>query len=189
MVGADMTDSQGTTRHLVVGAGKDGHIYVEDRDNMGKINLASPTVNNNPNLYQDLGAVLGGVFSMPAYFNGNLYYASVNGRLRAFPFSKARLGASSSQSSHSFGFPGATPSISSNGTSNGIVWVTDSNLSNPAVLRAYDANNMSTDLYNSTQHPSGRDSFGNGNKYITRTIANGKVYVGTQNSVGVFGEF
>ena len=121
----DMTDSQGATRHLVVGAGKDGHIYLADRDNMGKINLSSPSVNNNPNLYQDLGAVLGGVFSMPAYFNGNLYYASVSGRLRAFPFSNARLGASSSQSSHSFGFPGATPSISSNGTSNGIVWATD----------------------------------------------------------------
>jgi len=185
----DMTDSQGATRHLVVGAGKDGHIYLADRDNMGKINLSSPSVNNNPNLYQDLGAVLGGVFSMPAYFNGNLYYASVSGRLRAFPFSNARLGASSSQSSHSFGFPGATPSISSNGTSNGIVWATDSNLSSPAVLRAYDANNMATELYNSTQAPSGRDSFGSGNKYITPTIANGKVYVGTQNSVGVFGEF
>jgi hypothetical protein len=165
-------------------------MYVADRDNMGKINLSSPSVNSNPNIYQDIAGALNGVFSMPAYFNGTVYYASVSGRLRAFPFTNARLATSAtSQSTHSFAFPGATPGVSSNGTSNAIVWATDSNLSNPAVLRAYDANNLATELYNSTQAPAGRDSFGQGGKYITPTIANGKVYVGTQNSVGVFGEF
>src|SRR5262249_26180883 len=144
------------------------------RDNMGKINLSSPTVNSNPNIYQDIASALGsGVFSMPAYFNGTVYYAAVSGHLRAFPFTNALLSSTcSSQSSHTFAFPGATPSISSNGTSNAIVWATDSNLSSPAVLRAYNAGNLGTELYNSTQAPAGRDSFGQGNKYITPVIAN-----------------
>src|SRR5262249_52947719 len=90
MLVPDLTDGMGVTRHLVIGAGKDGHMYVADRDNMGKINLSSPTVNSNPNIYQDIASALGsGVFSMPAYFNGTVYYAAVSGHLRAFPFTNA----------------------------------------------------------------------------------------------------
>ncbi len=187
----DITDNLNHTWHLAVGAGKDGHIYLADRDNLGKFNTNSPNTNSNPNLYQDLGAVLGSVFSMPAYFNGNVYYASVGTQLRAFQFSNARLGLSpASHSAHSFPFPGATPSISSNGVTNGIVWAADSNESGSTVLHAYDAANLATELYNSNQAPGGRDSnFGAGNKFITPTIANGKVYVGTHDSVGVFGLF
>jgi hypothetical protein len=181
----DMVDSLAQTRHLIIGAGKDSRIYLLDRDNMGKFNPS----NNNGNAYQVLANALpGGIWSMPAYFNGNVYFGSVGGPIRAFQFSNAVLSASpTSQSAHTFGYPGATPSVSSNGTSNGIVWVTEN--TNPAVLHAYDANNLASELYNSSQAAGGRDNFGSGNKFITPTIAHGKVYVGTRNSVGVFGLF
>jgi len=180
----DMTDAQAQTRHLIIGAGKDARIYLLDRDNLGKFNAN----NNNGNAYQVLfNALPGGIWSMPAYFNGNVYFGAVGGPIRAFQFNNARLNAPpGSQSAHSFGYPGATPSVSANGTTNGIVWVAEN--SGTAVLHAYDANNLATELYNSNQAGT-RDHFGAGNKFITPTIANGKVYVGTTNSVGVFGEF
>ncbi len=182
LVVPDLTDGMGRTRHLAVGAGKDAHIYVADRDNMGKFNPA-----NNSAIYQDIvGALSGQVFSMPAYFGGVIYYGAVGDTLRAFPFSSALLASTpSSQSATTFEYPGATPSVSANGASNGIVWAAEN--SDPAVLHAYDAANLATELYNSNQAAGGRDHFGTGNKFITPMIANGKVYVGTTNGVGVFG--
>jgi len=177
----DLTDANNTVRHLVVGAGKDGTIYVVDRDSMGKFNA------NSNNIWQQLtGALPGGVFSSPAYFNGAVYYANIGGSLKAFPITNARLGnASAAQSTSSFPRPGASPAVSANGTSNGIIWAHEN--SNPAVLHAYDATNLTHELYNSNQAPNNRDHFGAGNKFITPTIADGKVFVGTQNSVAVFG--
>lgn len=176
----DLTDGSGNVRHLAVGSGKDGHIYVVDRDSMGKFN---PNANN---IYQDLPAAVSGVFSMPAYFNNTVYYGAVGSKIDAFAISNAQLGKTpTSQTGNAFPFPGATPSISANGTSNAILWATEN--SNPAVLHAYDATNLATELYNSNQAPGGRDHFGAGNKFITPTVVNGKVYVGTTNGVGVFG--
>ncbi len=180
MVLPDMVDKNGMTRHLAVGAGKDGNIFLVDRDNMGKWNSA-----NNNNAYQPIaGALDNGEWSMPAYFNNTLYYGGVNVQLQAFTFSQARLVAMpSSKSSETYGYPGATPSISANGTSNAILWAVQ-NGGSLGVLRAYDATNLATELYNSSTAPG--DSFGD-NKYIAPTIANGKVYVGTPTSVAVFG--
>ncbi|HEY6375374.1 MAG TPA: hypothetical protein VIX90_07595 [Edaphobacter sp.] len=180
----DMTDASGKVRHLLVGAGKDTNIYIADRDNLGKFNST-----DNSNLYQELeGALYRGAWSMPAYFNSTVYYASVGDVLRAYPIANARLaGTASSTSSATFAYPGATPSISSNGNKNGIVWALESNIGTPAVLHAYDATNLANELYNSNQAANGRDSFGNGNKFITPMIVNGKVYVGTPNGVAIFG--
>ena len=176
----DLTDGSGNTKHLAVGAGKDGNLYVVDRDSMGKFNSSSN------NIYQELTGALGSVFSMPAYFSNTIYYGAVGNSMTAFAISGAKLPATpTSQTGNSFGYPGATPSISANGTSNGIVWAAEN--ANPAVLHAYDATNLAKELYNSNQAASGRDQFGAGNKYITPTIINGKVYVGTTNGVGVFG--
>ena len=86
-----------------------------------------------------------------------------------------------------FARPGATPSISANGTKNGIVWALESSQAAPAVLHAYDAANLATELYNTDQASAGRDSFGSGNKFVTPMIVNGKVYVGTATGVAVFG--
>jgi hypothetical protein len=177
----DMTDASGATRELAVGAGKDQNIYLVDRSDMGKFNPA-----NDNAIYQELPGVLsGGVWSMPAYFNGVLYYGSVGNPIVAFPFQSARLAGISSQTANAFGYPGATPSISANGSANGIVWAAE-NVS-PAVLHAYAATGLSTELYNSNQAANGRDHFGNGNKFITPTIADGQVFVGTTAGVGVFG--
>jgi hypothetical protein len=180
----DVTDSNGKVRHLIVGAGKDKNIYVGDRDNLGKYNPA-----DNSNLYQVLpNALPNGAWSMAAYFNNTVYYGGVSDVLKAYPIVSARLSATpSSKSATSFGYPGATPSISANGTSNGIVWALESGTGSAAVLHAYDATNLANELYNSTQAANGRDSFGNGNKFITPMIINGKVYVGTPSGVAIFG--
>lgn len=177
----DLMDNNGQVHHLAVGAGKDTNIYVVNRDNMGKFNP-----NNDSAIYQEIdGALPGGVWSSPAYFNNTVYYADVGDHLKAFSISNAKLSTSpTSQSSESFTYPGATPTVSANGTSNAIVWAI--NNSNPAVLYAYDATNLSHELYNSNQAGS-RDQFGAGNKFITPMITNGKVFVGTQNGVAVFG--
>lgn len=171
--------SGGQTLHLAVGAGKDGNLYVVNRDSMGKFNPS-----NNNSVYQEFSGIFsgGGVFSAPAYFNNTVYYGPVGGPITAFPISNGKL-ASGAKTSHNFGFPGASPSISANGTNNAILWAIEN--SSTAVLHAYDATNLN-ELYNSNQAGS-RDQFGAGNKFMTPMIANGKVYVGTQTGVAVFG--
>ncbi|MGO9605633.1 MAG: PQQ-binding-like beta-propeller repeat protein [Candidatus Binataceae bacterium] len=183
-----LPDSDMGGKSLVVGAGKDGNIYLADRTNMGKFN-PSTSPSPNANIYQELpGALPGGEWGMPAYFNKTLYYGGVGTTLKAWGFSQARLAASASSStSESFAYPGTTPSISANGSTNGIVWaVENGNIS--GVLHAYDAGDLTNELYNSNQAPNGTDHFVD-NKFITPTIANGRVYVGTPNSVAVFGIF
>jgi hypothetical protein len=180
----DVTDASGKTRHLAVGSGKDAVIYVLDRDNMGKF---SPTQNN---IYQQISGQLasGGEFAKPSYFNNTVYYGAVSDSIKAFPIVGGKLATTpSSQTSAQFGYPGATPAISANGTSNGILWAVENGTTTaPAVLHAYDATNLASELYNSNQAPGSRDQFA-GNKFITSMIANGKVFVGTPNSVAVFG--
>jgi hypothetical protein len=177
----DLVDGTGRTRHLAVGAGKDAHIYVVDRDSMGKWNSSSNQI------YQDIGGALGNsVFSMPAYFNGMLYYGAAGSTLKAFSIVNARLSAAPvSASARTFTFPGTTPGVSAAGSANAIVWAVEN--TNPAVLHAYDARDLTLELYNSNQAPAGRDAFGAGNKFITPTIVNGHVYVGTTNGVARFG--
>ncbi|HEY3975602.1 MAG TPA: pyrrolo-quinoline quinone [Candidatus Sulfotelmatobacter sp.] len=173
-------DTSGTVWDLAVGAGKDSNLYVVNRANMGKF---SSTSNN---IYQELaGALPGGIWSMPAAYDNNLYYGPVGSPILKFQFKNARLlTAAVAKTSNSFGYPGATPSISANAGANAIVWASEN--TNPAVLHAYNAKTL-VELYNSNQASGSRDHFGAGNKYITPMIANGKVYVGTTNGVGVFG--
>lgn len=181
MVLPDLNDGVGHTMHLAVGAGKDSNLYVVNRDSMGKFNAS-----NNNSIYQELAAALpGGVFAMPAYFSNTIYYGSVGSPIQAFTITSAKLSTSATaHTANSFRYPGATPSISANGTSNGIVWAVEN--SSPAVLHAFDASTLN-ELYNSNQAAGGRDHFGNGNKFIVPTIVNGKVFVGTPNGVAVFG--
>ncbi len=180
----DMTDVNGKVRHLLVGAGKDHSIYIADRDNLGKFNAS-----DNSNVYQELpGALANGAWSSPAYFSNTVYYADQGKPLKAFPMSQARMAATpSSQSAVAFPYPGSTPSVSANGLQNAIVWAVASNLYSPGVLHAYDPTDLSKEFYNSNQAAAGRDSFGNGNKFITPVIVNGKVFVGTQTGVAEFG--
>lgn len=193
-----MRDASGKTWHLAVGAGKDRNIYLVNRDDMGKFNS-----HGNQNIYQELPLVMKHSFPrpfcclrpIPAYFSGRIYYASTDDTLREYRLQSARLVVEPvSQTPLKFGYPGTTPSISANGSRNGIVWAVENvkfsyaaGYSNPAVLHAYDASNLAHELYNSNEAPGGKDHFGTGNKFITPMIAHGKVYVGTTDGVGVFG--
>jgi hypothetical protein len=178
----DLVDANGTTRHLAVGAGKDTNIYVVDRDNMGKWNASS-----NNAVYQEIpNGLSGGAFSMAAFFDNTVYYAAVGDTLKSFPITNALLATTpAAQSANTFGFPGATPSVSSNGSQNGIIWAVE-NQSGVGVLHAYNPASIGTELYDSNQAANSRDHFSD-NKFITPMIANGKVYVGTATSVAVFG--
>jgi len=178
----DLKDGQGNIRHIAVGAGKDQNMYIVDRDNMGKFTT------NDSGIYEELaGGLPGGVWSAPAYFNNTVYYGPRGNNLLAFSIANARIATSpSSSTTNSFGYPGTTPSVSANGTSNGIVWTLEAG--STGTLRAYDATNLATLLYTSNQAGS-RDQFSSNSndKFVTPMIANGKVYAGTPNAVVVFG--
>jgi putative pyrroloquinoline-quinone binding quinoprotein len=176
----DMKDSAGTTWQLAAGAGKDGNLYIINRQSMGKFNSSGDSI------YQELDGVLpGGMWGMPAYYYGRLFYGPENSPILEFEFKNAKLEpAAIAKTTTSFAYPGATPSISANGSESTILWATEN--TNPAILHAYNARTL-VELYNTNQAANGRDNFGVGNKFITPMIANGKVYVGTTTGVGVFG--
>ena len=182
-----LPDQIGTTPHLLVGAGKEGKIYLVNRDagKMGGYNSAFDSVP------QSFGGAIGGTWSKPAYFNGAVYYAGNGDFLKMLPLyasagMPARLATSAaSRSPETYDYPGATPIISANGTQNGIVWAIQG--SNVATLRAYDAANVSYELYNSAAAPGLRDYAGAYDKFTVPTVANGKVYVPAQFQVSVFG--
>lgn len=177
-----LVDSSGTSQNLAIGAGKDSNIYIVNRSNMGKFNS-----NNDSAIYQEVdGALSGGDWSMPAYYQGNVYFGPSGNNLLQFAFTKARLStAAGSRSATSFTYPGSTPSVSANGSKNGIVWAIEHTTT--SVLHAYNAENLGTELYNSSQASGGRDHFGSASHFGTPAIINGKVYVGTTTGIAVFG--
>jgi hypothetical protein len=171
--------------HLIVGGGKEGKIYLVDRDKMGHYNES-----NDDQVVQYFQAGVGKIFSTPAYFNHTLFYQGIGGVLKAFSISNGLFNpipVSASKTSFS-GF-GTTPSISADGLNNAIVWTVQSDAAvqgGPAVLHAYNATNLEMELYNSSQMPD-RDNPGNAVKMTVPTIANGKVFVGAQYELSVFG--
>jgi hypothetical protein len=175
----------GAHPNLLLSAGKEGTLYLVDRDDMGKYNASGDT-----QIVQEVTNAVGGVFGMPAYFNGAVYIGAGSDSLKAFSLTDGKLATSpTTHSSFVFGFPGTTPSISANGSTNGIVWALDTSAAGsggPAVLHAFDATNLANELYNSSQNAS-RDQLGPAVKFAVPTVANGKVYVGTGNSLTVFG--
>jgi len=177
----------GPVQHLLIGGGKhgsgsDGQIYLLNRDLMGQF------TNTDGGVVQKFPLNVG-IFATPAFWQNNLYVAGAGGTVTAFSFntSTGQFNATpSSQSATPYGFPGATPSVSSNGSANGIVWAIDSSkycapqstACGPAVLHAYDATNLATELWNSSQ--GGGNAAGNAVKFTVPTVANGKVYIGTR---------
>lgn len=170
---------------LLLGGGKEGTIYLLDRDNLGHFNS-----DNDSQIVQPLIHSLGSIFSAPAYFNHLVYFLAFEDVLKAFSISNGQLSAEPvSQGSTQFGFTGATPSISANGTNNAIVWVAQVDgwqAAQPTILRAYNATNLSEELYNTTQ-AGPRDVLGPALKFTVPTVANGKVYVCTANALNVLG--
>jgi hypothetical protein len=135
------------------GSGKDGNNYLVNRDNMGKFNSETNLIYQQVTIaiYQQVTIALpGGEFGMAAYFNNAIYYGSYGHNLKMFPFLNARLTGPSSQTLTAFAYPGTTPSVSANGTANGIVWAAEN--TDPAILHAYDAANLA---YRVVQQQSG----------------------------------
>jgi hypothetical protein len=170
----------GPVQHLVIGGGKDGTLYVLNRDSMGGYGDGNSVQNFS---------IGNSIFATGAFWNGKVYIAGVTGPLQSYSFNTVTGTfdlANVPQSPGTFGFPGSTPSVSSLGTSNGIVWALDngnyctqSSLGcGSAVLHAFDATNVATELWNSSQGSG--NSAGNAVKFAVPTVANGKVYVGTR---------
>ena len=182
-----LPDQPGTTYpHLLIQVGKEGTIDLVNRDNMGHFHSGSDS-----QIVQTLRFAIGGIFGAPAFWNNTAYFGGVNDHLKAFAFDphaqQLSTGATSVSPEH-FNFPGPTPSISSNGTNNGIVWIIESDTygGGNAVLRAYDATNLGTELYNSEQNPT-RDRVGLAVKFTVPTVADGRVFVGAENQVVMYG--
>src|ERR1700726_4491365 len=195
-----LPDQPGAHPHIMVAAGKEGTIYVVDRDQMTTNNshYCSSGCSNDPEIVEESGSgAIASVFGMPAYWNNTLYYMGQNSNLTSIPIANGKPDFTHvTVSPLGFGFPGTTPSISSNGTAAGtaILWAIDSSQygspgpgPGPAVLHALDAANTSTELWNSTQAANNRDRAGNAVKFSVPTIVNGKVYVGTSTEVDVYG--
>ena len=149
-----------------------------DRDNLGKWQAGSDS-----QIVQSLPGAIGGLFGNPAYFNKILYFCGSGDFLKAYPVANAQMTAApASTSPDVYGYPGCVPSISANGTSNGVVWA----LQEPGALTAYDASNVGNELYTSNRN-SQRDGLGASVKYSAPIAVNGKVYAGTSGTLAVYG--
>lgn len=178
-----LPDQPGAHPHEVVLAFKTGEIMLLNRDNLGKFNSA--------HAIQNFKFDRQGYWSTAAYWNENVYLAGVSGALTQWTLSNGKFPCAPTHSSSTiYSYPGATPSISANGLTNAIVWAIETQGQvqggGAAVLHAYDANNVSMELYNSNQAGT-RDVPGAAVKFSVPTIANGKVYIGTQTDIDVFG--
>jgi hypothetical protein len=189
-----LPDQPGPNPHLVIGAGKVGTLYLVNRDAMGGFNASMDQ------MVQEVSGQVGGMFSTPAYWQGNIpsvglqnmiYTIGVNDQPKIFVISNGLIQtppASVAFPALEFGYPGASPVISANGTTGGIMWAINSSAwssGGPAVLYAFDATNMKNVLYYSSQVSS--DNPGSAVKFTVPTVANGSVYMGTQTQLAVFG--
>lgn len=180
-----LPDQHGAHPHELIQSGKEGSIYVVDRDNMGHYNSE-----NNSQIVQNITGEIGGIFGSPAYWNNNVYFAGVTDAVKAFSLTHGLLSSEpTSESPATFGFPSPTPSISSNGNRDGIVWVLQTDAyrnGGSEILYAFDATNLANELYNSSDN-SIRDNPGGAVKFAVPTIADGRVYVGAAGQLSVFG--
>src|SRR5215472_6698052 len=176
-----LPDQPGPNPHLAVSAGKGATLYLVNRDNLGKFNSSADQI------VGEISGKIGPLFGTPAYFNGRIYIISSGQPAVAFDLANGNFAsaAPSMASSIDFTNESGTPVISANGTTNPILWAIDS-VSGTAVLRAFDANNLATELYDSDQNPV-RDLAGDYVKFTVPTVINGKVYVGADPQVSVYG--
>ena len=193
-------------KHLLAQTGKEGVVYLVDRDNMGQFNPSS-----NDQIVQSFVGPPNGLWGTPALWQNNIYFGGQYDSIRQFAFEPAAgifNPTVTTQSAEAFAFPGVTPSVSSRGASHGLVWGIDESLygyavfnpnvfcsvvpipsacTGPAILHAYDATNLALEYWNSSMAANNRDRAGNAVKFVPPTVANGKVYVGTRTRVDVYG--
>jgi fibronectin type 3 domain-containing protein len=179
--------------NLMIASGKDGRIYILDRDDLGGYSpLGDDVINAVPNSsnVETPPTAITGQLNTDSVFNGKIYVLpGYGGPAVSFTISpgannSASLVPTSTSSITNLGYEPGSTSISANGTSNGIVWVEDRNAN---VLRAYDANTFGTELWDSSQAANNTDAIGALIKFNTPTVANGEVYVGTTNALVVYG--
>jgi hypothetical protein len=192
-----LPDQSSGPAHLLVAGGKEGKLYLLDRDAMGNYCAACTTTDTN--ILQSFLATPA-IFGTPAFWQNKLYLGGTSDALSLFAFD-ATTGnfntVASSQSATSFQFPGPTPSLSAQGASGGALWAIDSSRygipsafgTGPAILHAYDAANLSSEFWNSSLAANNRDTAGNAVKFTVPTVANGKVYIGTRTEIDVYGLF
>jgi hypothetical protein len=185
-----LPDAAGPVPHLMVGGAKNGSLYVLNRDSLGGYSPPCPDSAARVQVVPVGGAP---ILSTPLFWNNTIYVAAGNDTLKAFPMPGGVLNTSplAPQSPETLGPQGATPVVSSNGTNNAIIWLIDTSgalatQNTPAILRAFDASNLSNEIYNSAMLPK-RDTAGLAVKFTVPTVANGKVYVGTQTELDVYG--
>jgi hypothetical protein len=179
---------------LMIGAAKNGSLYVLNRDNLGKYS-ACPDLPSRAQVVVPTGDTpIPPILSTPLFWNDAVYVAPANSNLKAFPMPGGVLNSNplASQSLETLGPQGATPALSSNGANNAIIWLIDTSgtlvtPNMPAILRAFDAANLSNEIYNSATASMDRDKAGLAVKFTVPTVANGKVYVGTQTELDVYG--
>jgi hypothetical protein len=169
----------------IISAGKQGVIYLVNRANMGKFDSQTDHV------IQKVQGSTRGYWSSAAYWNNSVYLSGRSDFLSQYSLTKGLISTTPvSQAPTSFLF-GSTPTISANGSSNGVVWAIERGIKvkkvlPPAVLHAYNAANVSQELYNSNQAGS-RDVPGRAITFSIPTVWNGKVYVGTGTELDVYG--
>lgn len=179
-----LPDQPGPFKRLMIAAGKSGAAYLMNRDMMTAGNNHF-NVNGAPDAVVQKIFLANGALDTPAYFDGTIYFVPVAAPLVAYVLTNGVLpDTPTATGPRIFGYPGATPGVSGNGNQNGIVWAVQNG--SPAVLTAYDAKNITTEIYSSDQAGT-RDQMPNGVKFAPPTIANGKVYVGGQYGLTVFG--
>ncbi|MGC2636394.1 MAG: hypothetical protein WA294_04400 [Acidobacteriaceae bacterium] len=180
LVLADIPANGGNPTHLIIGGGKDGALYVDNRDDLGGY--------GDSNAWQTFN-VGNGIFAMGAFWNNTYYIAPIGSSLQSYALNlqTAKLTQGGTASSASFGFPGSTPSISSMpDDSNGVAWALDNSQyctpqspgCAPTILHALDAGNLGNELWNSSQASSNTPGYPV--KFTVPTVANGKVYIGTR---------
>ncbi len=186
-----LPNSAGIPGHtqLLIAGGKDGRLYVLDRNSLGHYNATNDNVVNavlNSSGHMTPPNAISGTLSTPSYYNGRIYAISgYNGAAVAFSLgTNGQLTATSQTAITNFGYLPGSLSISSSGTNNGIVWAMDTNLNE---IHAYDASTFGTELWNSSQAAGGADNLGAAVKFAVPTIANGEVYVGTKTGLVVYG--
>jgi hypothetical protein len=169
------------------------YLYLVNRDRMGHFNAAGDTqIVQKVSVKPNAADTLSGIFATPAYFGGQLYVAAADDSIKAFSVTAGMLSATPvSHTAATFGYPGAMLSVSSNGSAAGILWALQGDgcsPRNPAVLLAYDATDLTKQLYASNQAAALRDVAGPAVKFAVPTVVNGHVYVGTQTELDVYGE-
>jgi len=180
----------GTHAHLALAGGKTNLLYLLDQNNLGQFSSSADNIVQEVTLFNGLneGNVIGGMFSKAAYFNGRIYVVPISDVLRAYSVANALLTAVTATGADNFGFPGATPSVSAQASANGIIWALNTTNNNslngsqspgPAVLFAYDATTLNQ-LFNGNASATAV-------KFAVPTVANGKVYVGGEGAITVFG--